>query len=322
MDQTKQNNEQETLKEIVRDAINNNRKQNLWNTIFKFGFLIYLFFVSASTFYIAGMDNSELVEEEHIGYINIHGEIARKTGVDGYRTIKALNAAFESEYTKAIVLDADSGGGSPAQSDIIYREIMRLKEKYPEKKVYATVSDGCMSGCYYIVSAADEILANKTSIVGSIGVRLDTFGVTEIMKTLGVERRTLAAGEHKTLLDPFLPADPEGEKHILNNVIKKTHETFISAVKGGRGEKLKSEDVFNGLVWSGEEALKIGLIDGYGSIHDVARKYSDEGKMHNYTIKDGSLRALFTGATAKAISMAIENTISSMASGKIDVQLK
>jgi protease-4 len=309
--------EQQTVKDVndqnamlvglVKDAMLGNRKTQLWNNIFRFSFLLYFVSISFSALYLSGFDSSESVDEPHVGYVNIHGPIARSGGVNAFMTIEALNTAFKAENTKAIVLDADSGGGSPSESDKIYQEILRLKLEYPEKKVYATVGDGCMSGCYYIISAADEILANKTSLIGSIGVKLEAFGFVDVMDKIGVKRRTLSAGTHKTMLDPYSPRDTEAEAHLINKVLKVTHATFIESVKTGRGEKLKSDDVFNGLVWSGDEALKLGLIDGYGHLHSVAREYSDEALMHNYTVKDRSLKALFSGITSEALLNVISN---------------
>jgi protease-4 len=301
-------NEQNTmLVDLVRDAMTGNRKKRLWDNIFRFSFLLYFVSISFSALYLSGMDTTESIDESHVGYINIHGAIARNGGVNAFHTIEALNTAFKSENTKAIVLDADSGGGSPSESDKIYKEILRLKLKYPEKKVYATVGDGCMSGCYYIISAADEILANETSLIGSIGVKMEAFGFVDVMEKIGVERRTLSAGAHKTMLDAYSPRDLEAESHILSKVLNKTHETFIQRVKEGRGDKLKSDDVFNGLVWSGVEAKKLGLVDGYGSLHEVARSYSDEAYMHDYTVKDRSLKALFSGITSEVLFNVIAN---------------
>ncbi|HEC19824.1 MAG TPA: S49 family peptidase, partial [Gammaproteobacteria bacterium] len=139
-------------------------------------------------------------------------------------------------------------------------------------KLYAVVVDICASGGYYIAAAADEIYADKASIVGSIGVLMDGFGFVDTLKKVGVERRLLTAGKHKGIMDPFSPLKKDEVKHV-QNLLDSVHRQFIDQVKAGRGDRL-SEDprLFTGLFWNGEEGVKLGLVDGLGSTGYVARE--------------------------------------------------
>jgi protease-4 len=139
------------------------------------------------------------------------------------------------------------------------------------------------SGGYYVAAAADEIYADKASVVGSIGVLMNSFGFTEAMDKLGVERRLYTAGEHKGMLDPFSKENPADVAHIktmLNNI----HQQFIDAVKQGRGDRLIDDpNIFSGLFWTGEESINLGLVDGLGSSSYVAREIIKQEKMIDFT---------------------------------------
>lgn len=279
------------------------RSKRKWSMAFKFSMLLYLCVSSGAFIYsmYSGAKKDGL-DESHVAVVDILGPIARSGGVNAYDTMESLQEAFDNENAVAVVLNADSGGGSPSQSDLIYNEILRLKAKHPEKKTYAVIGDVCASGCYYIVSAVDTILANKTSMIGSIGVKMEGFGFTGLMDKLGVERRNLIAGEFKTLADPFSPVNIDGTNFLKHNIVDKTHEVFIGAVKEGRGNRLKVDDLtFSGLVWVGEDALDKGLIDGFGDLFGIARDLTDSNNIHNYSKKKNSLRSLIMG-TAAAVS--------------------
>ena len=199
-----------------------------------------------------------------------------------------LRAAFEDTNTKGVILRINSPGGSPVQSGYIYDEIRRLRGEYPQTKVYAVISDLGASGAYYIASAADEIYADKASLVGSIGVTAASFGFVEAMEKLGVERRVYTSGEHKAFLDPFQPQKEE-ETRFWKSVLDTTHRQFIDSVKKGRGDRLKADEhpeLFSGLVWSGEQALQLGLVDALGSASYVAREVIGQKEMVDFTQRD------------------------------------
>lgn len=239
-------------------------------------------------------------ESPHLAVIDVLAPIQRKGGVAADNVIQALQKAFKQENTQAILLDMDSPGGSAAQSDLIYREILRLREEYPDKPVYAVVGDLCASGCYFIASAANEIIVNSTSMIGNIGVRMDSFGFTGLMERLGVERRIITAGENKILSDPFSTIKPEIQEHLRDHVLATTHQVFIDAVKNGRGERLNDNpEIFSGLVWVGQEAVEIGLADKIGSIGSISRELMEEPKVVNYSVRNTRLLDLFTGTATE-----------------------
>ena len=172
------------------------------------------------------------------------------------------------------------------QAQSIYDEMRRLRQKYPEIPLYVVVEDLCASGGYYIAAAADKIFVAKGSIVGSIGVRMDNFGVVGLMEKLGIERRLITAGKNKALLDPFLPEDP-AHKQIAADLVTEIHNQFIAAVKEGRGKRLKeTPDMFSGLIWSGAKSIELGLADGLGGLDYVAREVIKAEDVVDYTQKE------------------------------------
>jgi len=193
-----------------------------------------------------------------------------------------LESAFEADSAQGVVLLINSPGGSPVQSESIYQKILSLRAEYPEKKLYAVVSDVCASGSYYVAAAADEIYASRASIVGSIGVRMDSYGVTELMDKLGVESRTITAGENKAIFSPFEEVNPAHVAH-LEKLIGQVHDQFINDVRAGRGDRLTEVDgLFSGLFWTGEEAVKIGLVDGLGDAEYIASEKYDDLELVSY----------------------------------------
>jgi protease-4 len=185
-----------------------------------------------------------------------------------------------------VVLRINSPGGSPVQAQNLYDEIRGLRKKYPDIPLYAVIEDICASGGYYVASAADRIYVTRSSIVGSIGVRMDSFGVTGLMDKLGVERRLLTAGKNKGFLDPFLPEDPK-QKEFAQAMLDEIHRQFINDVRQGRGKRLKeTPDMFSGLIWTGQTSIELGLADGYGTLRTVARDVIKAEEIVDYTQKE------------------------------------
>jgi len=209
--------------------------------------------------------------------------VVRLTGVIGFSTplkpgltlagiARALERAFAMGKPKAVALAINSPGGSPVQSHLIYRRIRQLSE---EKKVpvIAFVEDVAASGGYMIACAADEIICDPSSIVGSIGVVGASFGAHEAIRKLGIERRVYTAGEKKAMLDPFLPERPEDVEH-LKTIQREIHETFIGLVRQSRSARLTGPEntLFSGEYWSAKTALGYGLIDQLGELRAVLRE--------------------------------------------------
>lgn len=190
---------------------------------------------------------------------------------------RSLERAFSFRHARAVALVINSPGGSPSQSHLIFRRIRQLSE---EKKipVVAFVEDIGASGGYMLACAADEIVCDQYSIVGSIGVVGGSFGFPKLMDKLGVERRIYTSGDRKVILDPFQPEKPEDVKRI-NAIQKDIHQHFIALVKERRGARLKGNDktLFSGEFWTAQRALELGLADGIGDLRATLReRYGDK----------------------------------------------
>ena len=183
-----------------------------------------------------------------------------------------IEAAFKLPGLKAVALSINSPGGSPAQSALLHDRIRQLADE-KAVPVYAFVEDVGASGGYWLACAADEVYANASSIIGSIGVITSTFGFHEAIRRLGVERRLFTSGERKSLLDPFLPERPEDVER-LRNLQRELHETFKAHVRKRRGARLKGseEELFSGEFWTGQKAMELGLVDGVGELRQVMRQ--------------------------------------------------
>ncbi|MET0970608.1 MAG: S49 family peptidase [Tardiphaga sp.] len=193
---------------------------------------------------------------------------------------RQLDKAFGMKNAKAVALVINSPGGSPVQSRQIY---LRIRQLAVEKKlpVLVFVEDVAASGGYMIACAGDEIFVDPSSIVGSIGVVGGTFGFQDLIKKIGVERRLYTAGEHKAMLDPFLPEDPDDVAR-LKSLQREIHAIFIALVRGSRGSKLKGaeEVLFSGQYWAGETSIALGLSDAIGDLRSVLRaRYGDKVQM-------------------------------------------
>jgi protease IV len=263
--------EREIVEKLAFAAITEQRKARRWGIFFKLLMFGYLLAILGITFYPKFKQDMGVGGKGHTAVIDLVGMIAEGQNANADSIIESLRSAVKDKNTKGIIINANSPGGSPVQSAYVYDEIKKIKKEHPNLPIHAVVSDICASGCYYIVSAVDKIYASPASLVGSIGVIMDGFGFVETMNKLGVERRLITAGAHKALLDPFSPSKLE-ESQYMQNLINQVHQQFIGAVKSGRGTRLKeTPDMFSGLVWTGEESLKLGIIDAMGTQDHVAK---------------------------------------------------
>ncbi len=292
------------VERLALASLQEQRRARRWGIFFKLLTFIYLGWL----FYLL-YANSDLTSlhtistEPHTALVEISGIIAEDAEANADTVVAGLRAAFEDENTAGIILRINSPGGSPVQSRYIYSEIIRLREKYPDTPLYAVITDLCASGGYYIAAAADEIYADKASLVGSIGVLMNGFGFVDAMAKLGVERRLLTAGEHKGMLDPFSPENPQDKAHF-QRMLAQIHQQFIDAVKEGRSERIQDKEhpeIYSGLIWSGEEAEKLGLIDGFGSSGSVARDVIKAEEIVDFTVEKDYLDKLAERLGASAI---------------------
>jgi serine protease SohB len=209
--------------------------------------------------------------------------VVRLTGVIGFSTPlkpgltlanigRALERAFGMRKVRAVALVINSPGGSPVQSHLIYRRIRQLADER-QRPVIAFAEDLAASGGYMIACAADEIICDASSLVGSIGVVGGSFGFAKLLDRLGIERRLYTSGEHKAMLDPFLPEKPDDVER-LKSVQREMHEGFIDLVKRSRGARLRGPEktLFSGEYWTGRKAADLGLVDGIGDLRSSLRE--------------------------------------------------
>jgi len=284
--------EKELVNKLAFAAIAEQRRSRRWGIFFKLMFLLY--FVVLLIIYNSGdsMSGASVTKDKHTALIELNGLISADADANADNLATGLREALEDKKSMAVIIRANSPGGSPVQADYMYKEILRLRKKYPKKPVYAVVTDVCASACYYIVSATEKIYANEASIVGSIGVIADSFGFVGAMEKLGVERRLYTAGAHKGTLDPFSPENAEDVAH-MNGLLKQVHTQFINSVKEGRKGKLKENDkMFSGLFWTGLEAKEMGLVDDFASTGKVARDIVGYEDLVDYTPRERLLDRL------------------------------
>ena len=304
----------EALKTIALEGLKEQKRARRWGIFFKFAMLAYVLLLVVVMF-SGGKGKSAITADKITAVVDINGVIMDGGDVSADNVIPSLQEAFEDERTQGVILRINSPGGSPVQAGYINDEIYRLKAKYKNIPVYAVVADICASGGYYIAVAADDIYVDKSSIVGSIGVRMDAFGFQEAMKKLGVERRLITAGEHKGILDPFSPLKEDEVQH-LKTMLAHTHKQFIDVVKKGRGKRLvDNPDLFTGLFWTGEDAIKLGLADKLGSDAYVAREVIGAEDIVNFTAEKDVFEKL-AERVSTSVSTAISDTLVKLSAEK------
>jgi protease-4 len=295
--------ERKLVEKIATAGLAEQRRARRWGIFFK---LLAFAYITWVILLAMGWKAAEApTAEQHTAVVEVDGLIGPGTDASAERVMGALQAAFEDAQTKGVVLRINSPGGSPVQAQMIYDEMRRLRKKYPNIPLYAVVEDLCASGGYYVAVGADRIYVSKASIVGSIGVRMDSFGVTGLMEKLGVERRLLTAGKNKAMLDPFLPVEKGQEQYILG-LLNEIHEQFIQTVREGRGNRLKeTPEMFSGLIWTGQKGIELGLADAIGTLDYVAREVVKAEEIVDYTKKENFAERLarrFGASVASALA--------------------
>ena len=280
-----QNWERQALEHLLLENLKETRKARRWKAVFRI--LTLIVFVGAVLavfdFHLPGRG---MGMEKHTALVTLEGEISSSSMANALDINSSLTAAFENENSAGVVLRINSPGGSPVQAGMMNDEIHRLRKLYPSKPFYVVVEDICASGGYYVAVAGDQILVDKASLVGSIGVIMEGFGFTGLMDKLGVTRRMITAGSNKGMMDPFSKENPQ-QVEMIKAMIDEIHQQFIAVVKAGRGDRLKeTPEMFSGRVWNGEQAIKIGLVDGYGTVETVARDIFKAPDILDYTMKE------------------------------------
>jgi len=295
--------ERGVIEKLATAALREQRRARLWGIFFK---LLTFAYITVIILLAIDWKGAGEVSGKHTALVEVNGIIAPGADSSADRITTALQAAFKDKNTQGVVVRINSPGGSPVQAQNIYEEMRRLRKMHPAIPLYAVVEDLCASGGYYVAAGADRIYVAKSSIVGSIGVRMDSFGVTGLMEKLGVERRLLTAGENKGFLDPFLPVD-ERQKQHAQAMLQDIHQQFISVVREGRGKRLKeTPDMFSGLIWTGQKSLELGLADAYGSLEYVAREVVKAENIVDYTQKENIAEKFARRFGAGAVSAILE----------------
>ena len=275
--------ERDVLEKLMFQTLKEQRARRRWGIFFKLTTIVLVIFAIFSIRNLSFTEGEDAPAQQHTALIEINGTIESNGNASAANIIKALDKAYEEPTATGVILKINSPGGSPVQAGMIYDEIRRLRKAYPDKPLYVVVEELCASGGYYVAAAADKIYVDKASIVGSIGVMINGFGVTGLMDKLGIERRLLTAGEYKGFLDPFSPQTPQQVKYA-QSMLNQIHQQFIEVVRNGRGDRLKENDeIFSGLVFLGPEAIRLGLADELGTIESVARDVIKAPEIVDYT---------------------------------------
>ena len=235
----------------------------------------------------------------HIKLNGVIGNVGRfKQGLDFSGQEEIIEKAFSLKKAKAVAITINSPGGSPVQSHLIY-SFIREQAKKNKMKVFVFAEDVAASGGYLIACAGDEIYANSSSIIGSIGVIYSSFGFTELIKKIGVERRVHTAGKNKSSLDPFQDEKKEDIER-LKNIQLDLHKDFIDVVEQSRGSKLKKDQIelFSGEFWSGSKAKELGLVDGIGNANQILKeKFGEDVVIKKFEKSKGWLSKKLSSST-------------------------
>jgi protease-4 len=287
--------EKHTIQQLLFSNLKEQRTKRKWGVLFKILGFGYVFFITALLIF----GNNKITSNKeykgpHTALIEIEGEISRNQPANADDINQSLKNAFKHKQTKGIILKINSPGGSPVQARQIYNNILRLRKEYKDIKVYAAIEDMGTSAAYLIASAADQIYADETSLVGSIGVIIDSFGFVDALQKLGVERRLYIAGKNKAMLDPFSPRNKEQEEFISQQ-LDLVHKIFIKNIVDKRSasiKKLDDQDIFSGKFWVGQSALDLGLIDGFGDCQYIATEIIQAGEIRDFTLQPSLVERL------------------------------
>ena len=280
------------IKSLVDSLIKERESERKFKLIGRITIFILFLLITVSVIFSSssGINYSK----DHVAIINIDGKISSNGPVNVESIIPHVEKTINNNSCLGVILKINSPGGSATQSKIIFDEINKFK-KINDKKIYAVIEDVGASGGYYIAASGDMIFANSSSIVGSIGVRLDSFNVTSLMEKLGIESQVISSGEDKTMLDPFSKLTEQHRLH-LETLLASIHDQFISDIQKSRSSKIDENNVFTGLFWTGTEALKIGLIDEIASVYDVNEKYFSNADLVIYNKEDSFFKDLMKAA--------------------------
>lgn len=278
--------------DLVRDLLNEKRADRRSKNIrFVFWFaLIAYICIGIFTYFNKTSISDGTLTSKYTALIRVDGMIAPGRDFSSEELIPVLKKAFSDKNALGVVIDINSPGGTPVQAAIIHDSIIAFKKKY-HKRVIIVGEDLLTSGAYYVAVAGDRIYVNPNTITGSIGVIMKGFGFVDLIKKIGVQRRVYLAGNNKDRLDPFLPQSPDDLKKV-QQVIEEVHQNFSQAVLEGRKGKLRADPaiLFSGDFWSGQTAVKLGLVDEVGNLMQVLEKEFKTSKYKEYSVTTNFLK--------------------------------
>lgn len=308
------NSEKSIIENVLLASIKEQRLSRIWRIFFRF---LWLIIVGVILFLTFGINEKNELLGKHVAVVDLKGVINEDNAT--YKSISdGLNNAFADKDTVAVIIRANSPGGSPVYSDMLYHEIIRLKKKYPKIPIDLVAEEVCASGCYYIAAATDNIYASPASIVGSIGVIYTGFGATGLMQKLGIDSRLLISGKNKAMGYPLIPDNKEQDK-MQQEMLDLVHNQFIKAVESGRGKRLVTtdKDLFSGRYWVGEQAIKLGLIDGFATVDTLSRDKFKTDNIVDFTIDQDPLQRVAKKFGVDLVSSASQE-ITDLSSGKFN----
>jgi protease-4 len=303
----KQKTNEEIMSDILMAGIKEQKSNRRWKIFFRFIWLSLIIFIIYSIY----EKNRPVMNNKsaQVALINLKGEISLDAKT--YELIsQGLNEALNDPNTKSVIIKANSPGGSPVYSDMLYNEILSQRKKHPKVPIDVVIEEVCASGCYYIASAANHIYSARASIVGSIGVIYAGFGFNRLMDKLGIDNRLLTAGNNKAMGYPFSTVNQEQilmQQRMLNQI----HQQFINAVKNGRGKRLKLDnpELFSGRYWIGEDAYQLGLIDGFFSVNQLAKDIYKINNVVDFTPTEDAIDKI-TKKLGVSLLSSIKNLVS------------
>ncbi len=287
---------------IVKALLADRRAERRWRNIRCILWVVILLLFAFLIFKPFGIGNGKPAVgagEPYVALIRMQGIIMPETTFSAEELIPQLNQAFADSAAKGVVLVINSPGGSPVQASILHDKIVALKRKY-KKKVVVVGEDVLASGAYLVATAADKIYTNKDTLTGSIGVILSSFGFNQAIEKLGIQRRVFTAGVNKDRLDPFEPLKPE-DAMKLKTVLADVHQNFINDVLEGRKNKLQGDkrEIFSGDFWTGQQAFRLGLVDGNDNLWSVLSKEFNTVYYHDYTNKQSIMQLLLNNVNTQ-----------------------
>jgi protease IV len=295
------------MKDQEAEKLRERRRERFWRNV-RFGLVAIGLMAGPLYFWMLDKQyNRHRVGENYVALVRVDGVIGADKVANAARIGDALEAAFNDQKAKGVVIDINSPGGSPVQSSIIRDRLVMLRESFPEKKVWAVGEDMLTSGAYFIAMGAPNVCVNRSTLTGSIGVIRDGWGLDKFIERFGIERRVFTAGESKSRLDTFRPLTPEDQKKA-SELLGAVHEHFKTVVRDGRGDRLKlsEEKLFSGDFWTGDQALQFGLVDRLCDLHTIMVEEFGATDAKDYT-PPPSLVASLAGAIGAQVSERTES---------------